>query len=383
MNPRRDHGEAAGHRQQAAADPAGQATRDDEPDPVALLPDDVLAAILRRLPPRCLAVSRCVCAAWRAAVDARRLLRADLLPLSLAGILINFKGYYTTEFLSSPAASAAGRPSSSAVSGKHDYLPEAARSRSWGYVCDHCNGLLLVHGYDYQYQRLYYVLNPATRMSLASDKYHVTKLPTGIEAKGYPQIYLGKSAEGIYCAAIKGRCRVQIWNLAESGCNMEWVLKHDKHLCKWLAKHKLEHTRPYEHGQKVRGPWTLQDINYYYDEHDTDDDSMEAPVEEEFECSSQVPADEKSAWSSDDECISDKYYHGSMDILGFRPFEEIIFLSESITRGLAYHFNSSKVEVLGNIYPEEYHYEDDNGQLIESSFPYTPCWLGQTAEENS
>lgn len=42
---------------------------------------DVLVDILRHLPPRSLAASRCVCTSWRAIVDHHRLLRADLLPL--------------------------------------------------------------------------------------------------------------------------------------------------------------------------------------------------------------------------------------------------------------------------------------------------------------
>ena len=52
-------------------------------NPAQMLPDDMLADVLGRLPPRSLAVSRCVCTAWRAVIDARRLLRPDLLPLSL------------------------------------------------------------------------------------------------------------------------------------------------------------------------------------------------------------------------------------------------------------------------------------------------------------
>ncbi|KQK04623.1 hypothetical protein BRADI_2g14705v3 [Brachypodium distachyon] len=43
--------------------------------------------ILRHLPPLALAVSRGVCKAWRAVVDDHRLLRADLLPLSLGGVI--------------------------------------------------------------------------------------------------------------------------------------------------------------------------------------------------------------------------------------------------------------------------------------------------------
>ncbi|CAN6311101.1 unnamed protein product [Urochloa humidicola] len=55
-----------------------------------MLPDDVLADALSRLAPRGLAASRSVCTAWREIIDARRLLRADLLPLSLAGLFVNY-----------------------------------------------------------------------------------------------------------------------------------------------------------------------------------------------------------------------------------------------------------------------------------------------------
>lgn len=66
-----------------------------------LLPEDVLAQILCLLPPRDLAVSRCVCAEWKGAVDRRRLLRADLLPLSVGGIFINFNVHCYAEFFRS------------------------------------------------------------------------------------------------------------------------------------------------------------------------------------------------------------------------------------------------------------------------------------------
>jgi len=156
------------------------------------------------------------------------------------------------------------------------------------------------------------------------------------------------------------------WNLDESGYQMEWVLKHDRDLFKWLLKHKLQYT----------GPWALQDINYYYNNRNRDHD-MEAPAEEKIEWTSQASEDEKFTWSSDDECG----HTGYVDILGFHPCKDIIFLSESITRGLAYHLNSSKVEVLGNIYPAGYDKELGNEQLLESSFPYTPCWITQTADD--
>ncbi|CAL4943585.1 unnamed protein product [Urochloa decumbens] len=211
------------------------------------------------------------------------------------------------------------------------------------------------------------------RISLSSDKYHVIVKPP---LETCTNCYLGKSAKGVYCASIIGRCRVQVWNLDESGCKMEWILKHDRDLRKWLLKHKLEHTRPSRyHGRAVRGPWTLQNINYHYNDHcSKDDDMVGALVEEE------TSVDENFTWSSDDECGD---YGDYLDILGFHPCKEIIFLSEYITRGLAYDMNSSTVEVLGNIYPALYGQELGNEQLIMSSFTYTPCWLGQTADENN
>uniref|UniRef100_A0A0E0E865 F-box domain-containing protein n=1 Tax=Oryza meridionalis TaxID=40149 RepID=A0A0E0E865_9ORYZ len=116
------------------------------------LPDDVVAAVLRRLPPWDLAVSRCVCKAWRRVVDARRLLRTDLLPLSLGGILLNYHDSWFTQFLSRPTTGAA-------VSCRLDYMVPPPAERGFDimppiYVKDHYNGLLLLHDC---------VVNPATR----------------------------------------------------------------------------------------------------------------------------------------------------------------------------------------------------------------------------
>ncbi|KAI4996524.1 hypothetical protein ZWY2020_051444 [Hordeum vulgare] len=119
------------------------------------LPDDALGDVLRRLPPRWLAVSRCVGKAWRRTVDERRLLRPDLLPLSFAGILIQFDCHAFPEFFARPSPSPP-------VNTKLDFLspPRYPFDEVGGgfdedyFVRDHCNGLLLT--------RLY-VVNPATR----------------------------------------------------------------------------------------------------------------------------------------------------------------------------------------------------------------------------
>ena len=114
------------------------------------VPADVLADILRRLPPRWLAISRCVRKAWGAVVDERALLRADLLPLSLGGIFLNFHDLGTTQFLSRPTTGAA-------VYGQLDYTCHGCEPGDFPpcpFVYDHCNGLLLLR---------HCVVNPATR----------------------------------------------------------------------------------------------------------------------------------------------------------------------------------------------------------------------------
>ncbi|OEL38215.1 hypothetical protein BAE44_0000768 [Dichanthelium oligosanthes] len=112
------------------------------------LPDDLITDVLRRLPRRSQAASRCVCRAWRDLVDARRLLRADLLPRSVGGIFMNYCALYSPEFLCRPTTTGAS------ISGDLEFIP------GFSEVVDHCNGLLLCtetsggHGY---------VANPATQ----------------------------------------------------------------------------------------------------------------------------------------------------------------------------------------------------------------------------
>ncbi|TVT98526.1 hypothetical protein EJB05_56138, partial [Eragrostis curvula] len=453
----------------------------------ALLPEDVLADFLRRLAPRDLAASRCVCKAWRDVVDARRLLRTQLLPLWLGGIFINFHNYYISEYFARPSTS---HPS---ISGKHDYLPGAG-PRSWSQVNDHCNGLLLVDGYDkVLHRRLDYVLNPATRwvapltvpptlapnmdrfqdsyrkyllydpaislhymvvmipclyarlqpgdlhydsyiaqpdpileqsewppspcilhvfssrtgqweersfvreggaagtvadirqswphdqrnavywkgalISVSDGRYQVIKPPAGIENKYYPQFHLGKSKNGVYCANVHEWFHLRVWILSESGNQTEWVLKHDEDILGCLSKQNVGSSCDYR--RQNCGPWLLQNINAECNRNVT----LEQPAEEKFEWTSDMSSDENSPGDNAYEDTEAGRYCGYLDILGFHPYKEIIFLSESITIGLAYDFKNMKVKVLGNLYPAGYDEELPNERLINSSFSYTPCWL--------
>ena len=135
---------------------AGSGNQPDEDDDggssaaVLLLPDDILADVLRRLPPRSLAASRCVRKQWCSIIDVRRMLRVDLLPLQLDGFFGNPNDYeHRPSFFAPPSTMrriiTAGRLS--------DFFD------TFGYmsIADHCNGLLL-HGLGQLT-----VVNPATR----------------------------------------------------------------------------------------------------------------------------------------------------------------------------------------------------------------------------
>ncbi|KAF6998170.1 hypothetical protein CFC21_014313 [Triticum aestivum] len=117
-----------------------------------LLPDDVLACILRRLNPRSLAASRCLCKAWRDVVDARSLLRADLLPLSVYGIFFVEEVILSSmRFFARPLMEMEHK-----IAVRFDYLDEDVPRPDYHHleVLDHRNGLLLLRDW---------VVNPATR----------------------------------------------------------------------------------------------------------------------------------------------------------------------------------------------------------------------------
>ncbi|OEL36174.1 hypothetical protein BAE44_0002806 [Dichanthelium oligosanthes] len=117
------------------------------------------------------------------------------------------------------------------------------------------------------------------------------------------------------------------------------------------------------------GPWVLHDVNYNFNREFFLDNIKEAITEEKYE------------WDSDNDNVlgnedrSERHRCGDISILGFHPFKEVIFLSQSEERGLAYHWNSTNVQDLGNICPTEYEYFAMIWTArIDVCFPYTPCW---------
>ncbi|CAO1939864.1 unnamed protein product [Urochloa humidicola] len=110
-----------------------------------LLPEELLADIFRRLPPRPIAVCRSVSKHLRAFIDSRGL----LLLRGLCGIFINYVGQNRPYFFSRRRERVAPR-----IDAELGFLPEIG-SRE---VEHHCNGLLLVEIWSDLY-----VCNPTTR----------------------------------------------------------------------------------------------------------------------------------------------------------------------------------------------------------------------------
>ncbi|XBI42737.1 hypothetical protein VPH35_107591 [Triticum aestivum] len=390
---------------------------------------DVLSDILRHLPPCSLAACRCVCAAWRAAVDDHRLLHADLLPLSLHGVLYQTQDTFITKIFS--RTSTADRVVA-AFRGLDDKLPE---------LMDCCNGLLLFW---------HYVLNPATRQVAQlppqphpceamdctrcwDDHYliydttvsphfevilvpyphheiqvcHISRHTCGhgsvVSAMEWPpspyimhvfssktgcwekridlrnDMYqvielangkegtprLGKSKNGVYCALRHGRCTFEVWFLNESHGRMEWVFKNKVNL------------------QPIRGDFRKNQTDEQWIEKSCDplkqDESKTNINLEPVDDNNQAPVEDAYDWSSDNEnaidtvdwpggCNFNAYIGPTFECLGFHPYKEIVLFNNS-KRTLAYHLKSSKVRHLGKMVVNGLNME------MEESFPYAPCWV--------
>lgn len=200
---------------------------------------------------------------------------------------------------------------------------------------------------------------------MSKNKYQIIEPPKDINASIRDELYLGRSEKGVYCALVDHLdhlLKLQIWVLKESNGLMEWTLEHQTNLKPLLA-------RPHKYNEQSAGPWIFQNINYYYEHHDKEDSY------EELE-------EAKIDWDSDNDDVVQyedgvDEYHCYIEILGFHPFKDVIFLGESMRRGLAYRFNTSKFQDLGNICPRQNgHFSRRRGHLY-GSFPYTPCWIDE------
>ncbi|CAN6247799.1 unnamed protein product [Urochloa humidicola] len=126
---------------------------------VSALPNDALAGVLRCLPPRSLATSRCVCKAWRDVIDAHALLLPLLLPHSVHGIFLNYIDHTRPHFFGRRRSSSSP-PAFPEIDGCLGFMPNNGRGVVESSVFDHCNGLLLC---EHNWDSGLCVCNPATR----------------------------------------------------------------------------------------------------------------------------------------------------------------------------------------------------------------------------
>ncbi|OEL19438.1 hypothetical protein BAE44_0019541 [Dichanthelium oligosanthes] len=69
-----------------------------------------------------------------------------------------------------------------------------------------------------------------------------------------------------------------------------------------------------------------------------------------------------------------------MNILGFHPYKEVVFLSEAYNV-VAYHLMSSKAQYLGSTYPKGRSYSSP--AYLYESYVYTPCLIDSLAENGN
>ncbi|GJN12515.1 hypothetical protein PR202_ga30798 [Eleusine coracana subsp. coracana] len=360
-----------------------------------LLPDDMLADVLRRAAPRDLGVSRCVCRAWRALVDDRRLLRADLLPLSLAGLFIDYSGLPYTNFLARPSSANTTTPYPAALHQRRGPLQTASlsvfssRTGQWderkfvreneaaGTAADVEEEPLKAKRKAVCWRGALYVhcqMDIIMRISLSDNKYRVIKPPRDLNMSEYRALHLGKSEKGVYSASLEGReHRLRVWLLHESPQDnkTKWIVKHDTG--RGLTVPSLNLDQPAYHG-----PWIFD--GGCCDNHGGSNDEAQQ---------NQIVG-----WNSDDDealpfqtpQVDDRntetnHRYVSIEILGFHPFREIVFLHRSWSRGLAYHLNSSRLEDLGNVCPKDDTLFYEELGYIECAFPYTPCLMAEFSQQ--
>ncbi|KAF8722825.1 hypothetical protein HU200_021953 [Digitaria exilis] len=215
----------------------------------------------------------------------------------------------------------------------------------------YCHGALYVHcENDY-----------IMRISLSANKYRMVK-PPRVTCDNL-EFNLGKSGKDVYYALLDDDDLLRVWILAEpSACGeLEWILKHDSGCSLFLPSLNCV--------PKAQGPWNLHDV--------TSGKGGESGA---------VQKEHKYEWNSDDESIlhnedsgPSRCCDGYLDILGFHPYKEIIFMHWSTRRVLAYHLNSSKLEDLGHLRPNNMTVDD-----IGTTFPFTPCLIaGELSEQNN
>jgi hypothetical protein len=131
----------------------------------------------------------------------------------------------------------------------------------------------------------------------------------------------------------------------------EWELMYQHDLKPSFLHH-------HQRKQETAKPWTLdpvEDEQNHKSEWDSDDDTM-------------VDAEGETDSSNKGRSTFSDY---GVDILGYHPYKEIIFLGNRF-RGYAYYLGSSKLQYLGSLHPSGVSVFPHMTPTLES-FIYTPC----------
>ncbi|XBI31495.1 hypothetical protein VPH35_055055 [Triticum aestivum] len=382
------------------------------------VPDDILACVLRRLALRSLAASRCVCKSWRAVIDDRRLLWADLLPLSLHGIFFMEQLNPTPpKFFGSPLIQRK-------IAAKLDYLD----TDFFGHLSikDHCNGLLLLWdqlvdlGVDmciafdptvsphYEVLLLPYVPRMFQSTTMFTKESAWPPSPYAIRvfsSRTWQWERTRWSGEGRRLGPLPTCSRIGNQSIATPSTSKERfiiTLSHGKYeVIKSPTGSKTKRADLYL-GKSRKGVycalvrncrsyrlqvWLLTQVCGKMKWRVKIDISL-LPVVAKFSWIFRV--ENSRPWSlHEGNCNRDgeeplatvlegvdnaesEYMHGDIYFLGFHPYKEIAFLWVSRKRVVAYHLCSSNVQDLGEL----------RLQSVGDSFPYTPCWTGELFEKN-
>jgi hypothetical protein len=210
------------------------------------------------------------------------------------------------------------------------------------------------------------------RISLSDYKYRVIKLPAGVTSSVYchRQLRLAKSKNGVYFAAAPPGLQLQVWFLDEddSSNKTKWLLKYDINL-QAVKAHFTGQSGDYP----VDRPWILRLNGRCYD-----DGKGKGEVEQEWDFDGDDNVlDIEEGEGSIDEMRCD--ITGCVSVLGFHPFKEVAFLHlHDSGRIVACHLDSSKLQDLGELSLAHC----GPGYHIDTTFVYTPCWIGELSEHN-
>ncbi|KAK3151250.1 hypothetical protein QOZ80_3AG0243560 [Eleusine coracana subsp. coracana] len=152
---------------------------------------------------------------------------------------------------------------------------------------------------------------------------------------------------------------------------MEWVLKHhDLDLYPYVSR-AVVHS---EYHEVTDGPWILLENDHDNDNDTTDNDKVLRNGDYDWDSDEDNILDE----DGDEEQLTDSK---RIYFLGFHPYKEIIFLMTS-SIGIAYHLNTSKVQYLGRLIPNNY-YSLYRHAAVYESFLYTPFMSGDPSNTNN